>query len=76
MAQERDSDADRTEMRRQAGEQVTSEASDIDKEVKMGIYSVASPCYIHLKNNKHDYLGNAVKNNKDDSMRDRSTIVE
>ena len=37
MAQERDSDVDRTETRRQAREQVTSEASDIDKEVKMGI---------------------------------------
>ena len=33
----------------------------------MGIYSVDSPSYIHLENNKYNYLGNAVKNNKDDS---------
>ena len=63
-------------MRRQAREEVTSEAGDIDKEVKMGIYSVDSPSYIHLENNKYDYLGNTVKNNKDDSARDRSTICE
>ena len=30
----------------------------------MGIWSTGSPSYIHPKNNKYNYLGNAVKNNK------------
>ena len=51
------------------------EASGIDREVKMGIYSADSPSYIHPKNNKYDYLGSAVKNNRDDSARDRSTTA-
>ena len=41
----------------------------------MGIYSADSPSYIHPKNNKYDYLGSAVKNNRDDSVRDRSTTA-
>ena len=50
------------------------EASDIDREVKMGIYSADSPSYIHPKNNKYDYLGSAVKNNKDDSAREEALL--
>ena len=46
-------------------------AGDKDREVKMGIWSTGSPSYIHPKNNKYDYLGNAVKNNKGDSVGDK-----
>ena len=41
----------------------------------MGIYSANSPSYIHLQNNKYAYLGSAVKNNSNDSVRDRSTTA-
>ena len=51
-------------------------AGDKDREVKMGIWSTGSPSYIHPKNNKYDYLGNAVKNNKMTVREIRSTIVE
>ena len=42
----------------------------------MGIYCADSPSYIHLKNNKYNILGSAVKNNHSDSTRDKKYYCE
>ena len=42
----------------------------------MGIDSANSPSYIHLQNNKYAYLGSAVKNNNNDSTRDKKYYCE
>ena len=52
------------------------EASGIDREVKMGSYSDNYLSYILLQNNRYDYSGSAVKNNNNDSTRNKKYYCE
>ena len=49
----------------------TGKSRYIDREVKMGIYCADSPSYIHPRTISTTILGSAVKNNNDDSTRDK-----